>query len=251
MATTGIELIRPDWPAPAHVHAAGTTRFGGYSHGRYDSFNLGAHVDDDPRRVERNRCALRRELGIETEPLWLDQVHGTRIVVADSVSSAVAGPIAADASITAVSQTVCAVLTADCLPVLFSDREGRHVAAAHAGWRGLVAGVLENTVATFALRAIPADQLIAWLGPAIGPAAYEVDAVVANTLGDGDQAALTRTNAQHWQLDLAMLARLRLAACGVAAVFGGDFCTFAEPERFFSYRRDGVCGRQAALIWRE
>jgi len=140
-------------------------------------------------------------------------------------------------------------MTADCLPVLFTDRAGRHVAAAHGGWRGLVGGILENTVSEFVARGVRPDELMAWLGPTIGPAAYEVDVAVVQALRGDDRAALTPKDPQHWQLDLYELARLRLAACGVDAIFGGDFCTFAEPERFFSYRRDGVCGRQATLIW--
>ncbi len=249
MAATGIELIRPDWPAPAHVQAVATTRAGGFSNGPYASLNLGTHVGDDPVTVERNRNALGCALGIRTAPCWLDQVHGTRVVDTASVTPSVTKPAAADASIASVAGTTCAIMTADCLPVLFTDRAGGHVAAAHGGWRGLIGGILENTVGAFVARGVQPDELIAWLGPAIGPAAYEVDAAVVKMLHGDDRAALTPTDPEHWQLDLYALARLRLVACGVDAVFGGGFCTFSEPERFFSYRRDGVCGRQATVIW--
>jgi len=249
MAAADIELIRPDWPAPANVHAVATTRIGGFSSGPYASLNLGAHVGDDPHSVEQNRKELVQVLGIQAAPCWLDQVHGTDVVAVESVTPKVTSPIAADASITSVKGITCAIMTADCLPVLFTDRDGRHVAAVHGGWRGLVAGILENTVAAFSARGVSPDELLAWLGPAIGPLEYEVDVAVVTALGDKDYVALTPTDSEHWQLNLYELARLRLAGCGVHAVFGGGFCAFAEPERFFSYRRDGVCGRQATLIW--
>jgi len=245
MAAADIELIRPDWPAPAHVHAVGTTRIGGYSSEPYASLNLGAQVGDDPHIVERNRMFLVDALGYTATPRWLDQVHGNRVVVADECVT----NIAADAAITSAQGIACAIMTADCLPVLLTDRDGKHVAAAHGGWRGLVGGILENTIAAFAARGVSPDELIAWLGPAIGSTAYEVDAAVVTALRGDDSAALTPTDPEHWQLDLYALARLRLVACGVNAVFGGGFCTYSEPERFFSYRRDGVCGRQATLIW--
>jgi YfiH family protein len=251
LAATRIELIRPDWPAPTHVHALATTRHGGFSSGPYASLNLGAHVGDDARLVDKNRHALDAALGIETAPSWLDQMHGTRIVAAESIIPSVSETFVADASITSENHMICAIMTADCLPVLLTDRDGLHVAAAHAGWRGLVAGVLENTVGAFVERGVSTGKLIAWLGPAISSGAYEVDTAVVDMLRDDDQPALLQTDSQHWQFDLYALARLRLAACGVAAVFGGGMCTFAEPERFFSYRRDGVCGRQATLIWIE
>ncbi len=247
MAAAGIELIRPDWPAPARVHAASTTRIGGVSDGPYVSLNLGTQVGDDPQAVARNRALLERALALPAPPRWLDQVHGAAVVAADAVNA----PVAADASFTSTAGTVCVIQTADCLPVLFTDRAGGQVAAAHGGWRGLVAGVLEQTIDAFAVRGVAPDRLMAWLGPAIGPAAYEVDAAVVNGLRDGDTAALTRTDATHWQLDLTTLARLRLATRGVTDVFGGDFCTHADSRRFFSYRRDGTCGRQATLIWIE
>ena len=251
MAAADIELIRPDWPAPENVQAVATTRIGGFSSGPYAALNLGTHVGDDFHSVEQNRKELVQVLGIPTAPCWLDQVHGTDVVAVESVRPKVTSPIAADASITSVKGITCAIMTADCLPVLFTDRDGRHVAAVHGGWRGLAAGILENTVEAFTACGVSSDELLVWLGPAIGPLAYEVDAAVVTALGDDDRGALTPTDSEHWQMDLYELARLRLAACGVNAVFGGDFCTFAESEQFFSYRRDGICGRQATLIWME
>lgn len=245
MAATGIELIRPDWPAPARVHGVSTTRIGGVSRGCYASLNLGAHVGDEPSAVARNRALLEDVLALPAPPRWLDQVHGTVVVAADAVDESVA----ADAAITSSAGTVCAIQTADCLPVLFTDRAGGQVAAVHGGWRGLVAGILEQTIDAFAARGVSPDQLMAWLGPAIGPAACEVDAAVVGRMRDGDNPALARTDATHWQLDLTALARLRLAERGVTEVFGGDFCTHTDSRRFFSYRRDGTCGRQATLIW--
>jgi polyphenol oxidase len=253
MAAADIELIRPDWPAPANVHAVATTRVGGYSSGPYASLNLGTHVGDDPQSVERNRLAVSHVLEVRAVTCWLDQVHGARIIAVPSSTEGapVTQPVAADASITSATGMICAIMTADCLPVLFTDRNGRHVAAVHGGWRGLVAGILENTISAFAARGVSPGELCAWLGPAISPFEYEVDAAVVKVLRGDDQAALTPAGPEHWQLDLYKLARLRLAGCGVNAVFGGEFCTFAESERFFSYRRDGVCGRQATLIWME
>lgn len=249
MAAAEVELIRPDWPVPAHVRAVSTTRVGGFSVGRYASLNLGSHVDDDPLAVERNRTILGHVLDLPAVPSWLEQVHGAHVV--DAAAAAPSGGITGDASFTCAVGVICAILTADCLPVLLTDRDGRFVAAAHGGWRGLVGGVLENTVAAFAAHGVAGKDMVAWLGPAIAPAAYEVDAMVTDALREGDEAALTRADSTHWRLDLYTLARLRLAACGVTAVFGGDCCTFAAADRFFSYRRDGVCGRQATLIWLE
>jgi hypothetical protein len=245
MAATDLELIRPDWPAPLSVQAVSTTRTGGFSTGSYVSLNLGTHVGDAPEMVERNRMLLVDALGYAATPRWLDQVHGTDIVVADQCANATS----ADAAITSEPGIACAIMTADCLPVLLTDRDGQHVAAVHGGWRGLVGGVIENTVAAFAARGVSADQLLAWLGPAIGPDVYEIDAAVVGSLQDNDKQAVVQTDPAHWQLDLYELGRLRLAGCGVNAVFGGGLCTYSDADRFFSYRRDGVCGRQATLIW--
>lgn len=247
MAATDLDLIRPEWPAPACVHAVATTRTGGFSTGPYASLNLGMHVGDDGEAVERNRMLLADALNYSAVPRWLEQVHGSDVICADQC---VDGAMA-DASITSEPGIACAIMTADCLPVLFTNRDGTHVAAAHGGWRGLVAGVLENTVEAFAERDVAAGELMAWLGPAIGPVSYEVDTAVIDTLNDSDRVAVSRFDAGYGQLDLYLLARGRLAAAGVGAVFGGGFCTHADERHFFSYRRDGACGRQATLIWLE
>ncbi len=237
------DWIVPDWPAPARVRALATTRAGGVSAPPYDGFNLATHVGDDPAAVIENRRRLRSAL--PAEPLWLTQVHGTRVVSAEAAESG----SEADACVARAPGRVCAVQSADCLPVLFADLAGTVVAAAHAGWRGLAAGVLERTAAAMAVA--PKD-LIAWLGPAIGPAAFEVGAEVREIFCGRDPAAAGAFAANErgrWQCDLAALARLRLAQAGVTRVFGGGWCTYSDPLRFYSYRRDGVTGRMASLIW--
>lgn len=247
---TALDLIRPDWAAPVHVRAVATTRTGGASRLPWASLNLGDHVGDDPLAVARNRGLLRDALGLPREPVWLKQVHGTAVV-----DAAVAGDrAAADASWTTSPGIVCAVLTADCLPVLFCNRMGTHVAAAHAGWRGLAAGVLESTVAWLAAAGARPESLLAWLGPAIGPESYEVGGEVREAFLRSDpsaEAAFRPGRPDRWLLDLYGAARHRLRRAGVMAVSGGDYCTLADPDRFFSHRRDGVTGRQATLIWLE
>jgi YfiH family protein len=238
--------IVPDWPAPAHVRAFTTTRKGGVSEGPYASMNPADHVGDDPLAVAQNRQRLQQLLALPAEPLWLQQVHGTTPVNAGDCGPAPA----ADASWSQQAGVVCAVLTADCLPVLLCDRRGNCIAAVHAGWRGLAAGVIEQTIAAMSMQA---DDLLAWLGPAIGPRAYRVGDEVRDTfISHQDQASLAfKGEAGGWKLDLYLLARQRLAVCGVTAVYGGDRCTLSEPEDFFSYRRDGKTGRMASLIWLE
>ena len=243
----GAGFIQPDWPAPQRVRALATTRVGGVSRPPFDSLNLGTHVGDDPAAVAENRSRLVEQL--PAEPMWLEQVHGTHVVT----HVAGASPPRADAAVTRERGAVCAVMSADCLPVLMCDRAGTTVAAAHAGWRGLQAGVLESTVTAMAG---PARELLAWLGPAIGPAAFEVGDEVREAFvshdpnADAAFAAASRPGKSgKWFADLYTLARLRLAAAGVQSVSGGQWCTVAERERFFSYRRDGRCGRQASLIW--
>ncbi len=242
-----LELIEPDWEAPPGVRAAFTLRTGGVSAPPYDSFNCATHVGDEPQAVERNRARLRERLALPREPAWLEQVHGRRVVEIGEGG----GPTeAADAAVTGEAGRVCVVQVADCLPVLLAARDGSAVGAAHAGWRGLAAGVLES-----ALRAlgVAPGEVLAWLGPAIGPRHYEVGAEVraAFTGPDPAAAAAFTANARgRWQCDLYALARQRLAALGVARVSGGQWCTYADSARFFSFRRDGRCGRMAALIWR-
>jgi len=252
MADGRLALIRPDWPAPERVRAISTTRSGGSSDAPYAELNLGIHVGDGAQTVAANRVALAAAAGIGTRPGWLDQVHGTLVAdfdAADPDQHRV--PPTADASITSRPGRVCVVMTADCLPILLTDAAGTTVAAAHGGWRGLAAGVLEATIAAFRDRGVDARELLAWFGPAIGPAAYEVDQAVAGALSPEDSGALSPGRAGHWQLDLYELARLRLGRAGVERVYGGDLCTYSNPARFFSYRRDGVTGRQATLIWIE
>ncbi|MDJ0740699.1 MAG: peptidoglycan editing factor PgeF [Gammaproteobacteria bacterium] len=243
MTPTAIELIRPDWPAPSPVAACSTTRTGGVSAAPWDSLNLAMHVGDDPGAVAANRALLAAELDLGAEPLWLRQVHGTRVrAVGDNDDCA-------DAAFSDRAAQICVVMTADCLPVLLCSRRGDAIAAAHAGWRGLLAGVLEQTVACFGGAA---DDVLAWLGPAIGPQAFEVGDDVHNAFVDEDPAAAAHFAANrpgHWLADIYGLARMRLSRAGVTAVYGGGRCTYSDPERFFSYRRDGVTGRMASLIW--
>jgi YfiH family protein len=239
-------LIKPDWPAPSGVRAYATTRHGGVSVPPWDSLNLGDHVGDDPLAVVRNRLTLSRQLALPGSPHWLEQVHGACVV--ELSGGSVAAP--ADGSFSRQSGQVCVVLTADCLPILLCDRGGRAVAALHGGWRGLAAGVLEQGVACFANAGIQPKELLAWLGPAIGAAAYEIDEPVRRAFPD-DGEAFTQNPRGRWQLDLAGLARRRLAKAGVTASFGSQLCTFSDEQRFYSHRRDGNCGRQATLIWLE
>lgn len=242
---TAEDWITPDWPAPARVRALTTTRRGGISTGPWASMNPADHVGDDPAAVAANRARLMERLALPGAPHWLQQVHGTRVVPA-----ATAGPgVAADGAWTAGAGIVCAVLTADCLPVLLCDRDGRRVAAVHAGWRGLAAGVLEAGVTALGT---PPVELLAWLGPAISGAAYVVGDEVRRIFLQHQAVAETAFRPAPggaWHADLYALARQRLAGCGVHAVYGGNDCTFSAPQRFYSYRRDGQTGRMASLIW--
>ena len=237
------DLLIPDWPAPARVRAVQTLRGGGCSQAPWDSFNLGDHVGDDPANVAANRAALLSRL--PAEPLWLTQVHGIAAVNAENCPKSKES----DAAFSRQPGVVCAVMTADCLPVLFCDRAGTIVAAAHAGWRGLVGGVLESTIKEMD---VPAGELLAWLGPAIGPSAFEVgDEVRAAFVADdpGVVVAFVPNTLGKWLADIHELARRRLRRAGIKAIYGGELCTVSDPARFFSYRRDGVTGRQATLIW--
>ena len=237
------DLIVPDWPAPPGVKAIQTARGGGVSVAPYESLNLGDHVGDEPAAVAANRRRLADCL--PGEPLWLNQVHGIAVADADSASPGTE----ADAAVARRIGKVCVVMTADCLPLLLCDRAGTTVAAVHAGWRGLAAGVIEATVAAMACR--PGD-LLAWLGPAIGPAAFEVGDEVRAAFAardPGATAAFAPGAPGKWMADIWLLARQRLAALGIDAIFGGGRCTVTEAERFFSYRRDGVTGRMGTFIW--
>ncbi|MDB5800430.1 MAG: hypothetical protein JWL63_1369 [Rhodocyclales bacterium] len=242
-----ISTITPDWSAPPNVKAFVTTRHGGVSAGPYQSLNLGDHVGDAVQDVAENRRRLSSLL--PAAPRWLRQVHGVKVCHADNAC----GDDTADAVLARQADVVCAIMTADCLPVLLTDRAGSVVAVAHAGWRGLCDGVLEACVAS--MQAAPAE-LIAWLGPAIGPAHFEVGPEVREAfLHHSAEAAMAFRpgKADRWMADIFLLARQRLSAAGVpaTAISGGDLCTVSDADRFFSYRRDGITGRMASLIWRE
>jgi YfiH family protein len=234
--------IIPDWPAPQNVRSLQTTRRGGLSYSPYDSLNLGDHVGDEPLLVARNRMLLNRLL--PNEPAWLKQVHGNAVV-----NAAADCGVIADACVTRSRGAVCVVMTADCLPVLLCDQAGTVVGAAHAGWRGLCDGVIESTVQAMG---IPGQALMAWLGPAISQHAFEVgDEVRAAFLASdaqAQQAFLPKTPGK-WMADIYLLARQRLDALGVTRIYGGDLCTYSDAGRFYSHRRDGVCGRMGSFIW--
>lgn len=240
-----LDFIIPDWPAPSNVRAASTTRTGGSSVRPYASLNLGSHVGDNPAAVIENRARVQRTLEFQRPPTWLNQVHGTAVAEAGNYPV----PPTADACVTRSAGDVCVVLTADCLPVLFCDEAGEAVAAAHAGWRGLVGGVLEETIGALQL---PPHRLLAWLGPAIEQDAFEVgEEVREQFIGrDGAFAGSFTSNASgRWQGDIYGLARHELMRLGVARVYGGGFRCFEDQDRFFSYRRDSQTGRMASLIW--
>jgi polyphenol oxidase len=235
----------PDWPAPPGVRAAFTLRTGGVSVPPFDSLNVAAHVGDELRAVGANRRRIARLLELPGEPAWLEQVHGIDVADLDCAPT----PLRADAAVTRLPGRICAVQVADCLPVLFAAKNSSAVAAAHCGWRGLAMGVLEAAVRALGVNP---RELCAWLGPAIGPLAFEVgDEVRASFLAQDERAtcAFVANPRGRWQCDLYQLARQRLAGLGVQAVFGGGLCTYSDPSRFFSFRRDGRCGRMAALVW--
>jgi len=242
------QFINADWPAPANVHGFTSLRNGGQSVGRYASFNVALHVDDLPQRVLQNRRNLYQMLRLPAEPVWLRQVHGNRVIIVDKANKP-ATPEMADACICRHPRVVCAVLTADCLPILLCNRQGTQIAAIHAGWRGLLAGIIENTV-----RPMQDTDLMAWLGPAIGPERFEVGADVQHAFVEKsplfDLAFLPRLK-NKWLLDIYQIARIILNSLQVKQIYGGDFCTFSDAQRFYSYRRDGQTGRMVSLIWRD
>ncbi len=246
------DFLLPDWPVPAHVRALSTSRglaaqsqCGG-SAGIFAGLNLGTHVGDAPDTVLANRQLLQQYCDLPHQPAWLNQVHGIAVLDLDQWQGQLTD---ADASVTSTPGLAAVVMTADCLPVLFCDRQGRKVAAAHAGWRGLCDGVLEATLQHFP----ESSEVLAWLGPAIGPVHFEVGSEVrAAFMAKDPQAAaafVPSLNAGKYLADIYLLAKQRLQAAGVSAIYGGDYCTVADPQRFFSYRRDGQTGRQASLIW--
>ena len=237
--------IIPNWPAPENVRSLQTTRSGGISNAPYDSFNLGDHVGDASLFVARNRMLLNTLL--PSEPVWLEQVHATLVANADNANCRPQ----ADACIARHRDAVCVVMTADCLPILLCDTRGSVVGAAHAGWKGLAAGVIEATVQAMA---VAPQNLMAWLGPAISQPAFEVGAEVRALFVDATpQAATAFAPSQHnkWFADIYLLARQRLNALGITQIYGGGYCTYNDSERFFSYRRDGATGRTGTFIWLE
>jgi YfiH family protein len=241
-----VDFLFPDWPVPGNVRAVVSLRTGGVSGGPFASFNLGDHVGDEAGAVAENRARLRAALGLPAEPLWLEQVHGAGVARFGDRQRP-----RADASVALEHRQICAVLVADCLPVLLADREGSCVGIAHAGWRGLASGVVEQAV-----RSLPVDpaRLVAWLGPAIGPESFEVGPEVRGAFLAADAAAagdFRPGTGDRWLADIYALARRRLAGAGVRDVHGGGLCTVADPGRFFSFRRDGMTGRMAALVWRQ
>ncbi len=240
-------LIQPHWPQPARVRSCSTTRQGGVSLPPYDWLNLGSHVGDDPLSVSANRLRLIDLASLPAAPHWLEQVHGTHVVRL-TCTTPYSPTLVADAAYTHHPGVVCAAMTADCLPVLFASRAGDEVAAAHAGWRGLCAGVLEKTVAEFSAR--PSD-IIAWLGPAIGPQQFEVGDEVRDAfmLIDSRADAAFKPRGNKFLADIYHLARLRLKSCGVTHIYGGEYCTVTDSTKFYSYRREVNTGRLASLIW--
>ena len=258
-----LPIVLPNWPGPPGVRVATTTRLGGISAAPFDTFNLATGIGDSPAAVAENRTRLTRALRLPEAPRWLKQVHGTRVVDAQSVGEPAAKPSAgapadppvtlveADAIVARHPGPVCVVLTADCIPVVISDRNGSRVAIAHAGWRGLAAGVLETTVAALGG---PSKALIGWLGPGIGVDHYEVNDDVRDVFlahAPDDATAFVPSQPGRWLADLFELARRRLHRAGVVSVYGGEHCTFSDPDRFYSYRRDGATGRIATIAWIE
>ncbi len=257
-----MQWIKPDWPAPADVKAISTTRVGGSSQAPYDSLNLGTHVGDEQQNVLANRKELKDKLQLPSEPLWLEQVHSTVIANADDANP----QLKADASFSCQQGNVCIVMTADCLPVLMTNKSGTVIAAAHAGWRGLNDGILEATITKMRAANQDAsqnidqnanqskdDDIIAWLGPAIGPEHFEVGEEVRETFVTqheaSEQAFVKGEGNGKWLADIYLLARIRLRAMGVEDIYGGGLCTYKDQERFFSYRREATTGRMASLIW--
>ena len=240
------KFIFPNWPAPKNVCACTTTRLGGVSKAPYDSLNLSTKVGDEPTAVRANRAHLKQMLNLPSEPFWLDQAHTNRAVIAESYPTY---PVA-DASYTTKACIVCVVLTADCLPILLCSKKGDLIAAIHAGWKGIINGVIEATI-----KALPANptELIAWFGPAIGPQAFIVGSEVRDQFINFDaqaQTAFTAIEPQKWLCNIYLIGQQRLNSCGVTGIYGGEFCTYSDAQMFFSFRRSEHTGRLASLIWR-
>ncbi|ASI97305.1 peptidoglycan editing factor PgeF [Vibrio rotiferianus] len=241
-----MKTILPNWPAPKNVKAFASTRVGGFSSAPYQGLNLGAHVGDDPSIVEKNRAWLAQQANMPSAPIWLNQTHST---VVAQMSAPTTQVLDADGVFTSASNVVCSAMTADCLPVLLTNTQGTQVAAVHAGWRGLANGIVENALELFS------GEVMAWLGPAIGPQAFEVGEDVLQAFVDFDsqahQAFTPRDVEGKWLADMSKLATQRINKLGITQVFDSGLCTFQDKEDFYSYRRDGVTGRQATFIWIE
>lgn len=235
--------VIPNWPAPKKIKAFSSTRIGGVSQGVYQGLNLGAHVGDNMNHVERNRHAIAESLNMPSAPIWLNQTHSTRVLRAESPQLDTHD---ADGICTALTQVVCTVMTADCLPVLITNTSGTQVAAVHAGWRGLAGGIIEN-----ALAQIQGEALV-WLGPAIGPDAFEVGADVIEAFTQvhpQTESAFTLQDNGQWLANMDEITRIRLQSLGVDGIYSSKVCTYQHPQQFYSYRRDGITGRQASFIW--
>lgn len=243
------EFIIPDWPVPANIKALSSTRVGGVSEHPFNSFNLADHVADKPDHVKENRRLLKVHGLLPAEPYWLKQVHGFKVVAAKLKTEVGHTEIIADGSVCEQANIVCAIQTADCLPLLMTTVKGDKVGAVHAGWRGLVAGVIERGIA--AMAADP-DQLIVWMGPAIGPEHFEVgeDVLQAYERKYADSRDIFQTTGdKKWHMNIYEAARKILHQCGVKQIYGGGYCTYTDEDRFYSYRRDKDCGRMASMIW--
>lgn len=255
-----MKWIKPNWPVPGNVQAFTTTRVGGKSEGPFSGLNLGLHVKDDAKVVESNRQLLREQLNFKYEPAWLEQTHSANVVAVESplpLNTQDALPIHnCDGSLTRLKDQPCVVLTADCLPLLLCTQDGTQVAAIHCGWRGIARGIIEQAIVQF-LKSSPSSvkphHILAWMGPAMGPTAFEVGSDVFSIFTDNDRESVSAfketTKTGKWLANIYQLARIRLERLGVSAIYGGEYCTYASPNEFYSFRRDGDTGRMASLIW--
>ena len=241
-----MQWLQPQWPAPSKIKSYTSTRLGGFSRAPYDSFNLANHVGDELFNVRQNRQLLKSQLHIPSDPCWLNQVHSTKVI---QIEQPLREAVEADASFTRKLSIVCAVLTADCLPLLVCDKKGTTIASIHAGWRGLAGGVIDKTIAALDL---PSSQLLVWLGPAISQSCFEVGNEVKEKFDrldyNTDKAFCQKADGK-WLLDIYQIARANLNDLGIENIYGGDQCTFRQGDKFFSYRRDGITGRMASIIW--
>ncbi|MEH6453019.1 MAG: peptidoglycan editing factor PgeF [Psychromonas sp.] len=247
-------LIKPSWSAPSNIQAVSTTRLGGCSLGIYQGLNLGAHVQDDPQRVDKNRFLLSETLSLPNHLPWLNQTHSTSLLYLDNSASEKSEIVAADAAWTVLENQPCVVMTADCLPLLITNKQGSFVAAIHAGWRGLCDGIIEKSITSICNQLnLNSNDLFVWLGPCIGKSAFAVgDEVRAEFIAENAKAQLAFSRYEdRWLADLQQLARLRLAAFDIFEITASEHCTFSESDLFYSYRREGVTGRMASLIWIE